>query len=158
ASAKELDYKRIHVSTAEEQMVRAHTRAESRTPRNRARARALLLAMSLALCAPAIAASQQFRGALVGTVIDPAGALVPEARVTLTGIATNTTLATRTNDNGFYVIEYIPPGQYRLRVEASGFQTLTLEPIEVRVGDRLTLHLRLGIGPFKSDVMVAGDT
>jgi hypothetical protein len=57
--------------------------------------------MSLGLCVPAIADSQQFRGALVGTVTDPAGALVPEARVTLTGIATNTTVATRTNDDGF---------------------------------------------------------
>jgi Carboxypeptidase regulatory-like domain len=138
-------------------MIRTQAGAESHTPRNRGRARALLLAMSLGLCAPAIASGQQFRGALVGTVTDPAGALVPEARVTLTGIATNTTIATRTNGDGFYVIEYIPPGRYRLRVEASGFQPVTLEAIEVRVGDRLTLDHRLAIGPFESTVMVAGD-
>ena len=60
-------------------MIPTQARAESRTPRNRARARALLLAMSVGLCAPAIAAGQQVRGAVVGTVTDPAGALVPEA-------------------------------------------------------------------------------
>ena len=65
-------------------MIRTPARAESHTPRNRARARALLLAMSLGLCAPAIAAGQQFRGTVVGTVTDPSGALVPGARVTLT--------------------------------------------------------------------------
>ena len=117
-------------------MVRTQTRAESHTPRTRARAQALLLAMSLGLCGPAIVAGQQFRGTLMGTVTDPAGALVRDAGVTLTGIATNTTLATRTNGDGFYVIEYIPPGRYRLLVEASGFQPVTLEAIEVRVGDR----------------------
>ena len=58
-------------------MIRTQAGAESHTPRNRARARALLLAMSLGLCAPAIASGQQFRGALVGTVTDPAGALRP---------------------------------------------------------------------------------
>ena len=55
------------------------------------------------------------------------------------------------------MIEYIPPGRYRLRVEASGFRPVTLEAIEVRVGDRLTLDHRLAIGPFESTVMVAGD-
>jgi hypothetical protein len=104
--------------------------------------------VSLGLCDPAIAAGQQFRGAVLGTVTDPAGALVPEARVTLTGIATNTTIATRTNVDGFYVIEYIPPGRYRLRVEASGFQPVTLEAVEVRIGDRLTLDHQLAIGPY----------
>jgi Carboxypeptidase regulatory-like domain/TonB dependent receptor len=138
-------------------MIRTQARAESHIPRNRARSRALLLAMSLGLCDPGIASGQQFRGALVGTVTDPVGALVPDARVTLTGIATNTTLATRTNGDGFYVIEYIPPGRYRLRVEASGFQPVTLEAIEVRVGDRLTLDHRLAIGPLESTVIVAGD-
>ena len=124
-------------------MIRMHSRAHLPTPRNRTRTRALLLAMSLGLCAAANAAGQQFRGALVGTVTDPAGALVSDARVTLSGIATNTTLATRTNGGGFYVIEYIPPGRYRLRVEATGFRALTLEAIEIRVGDRLTLDHRL---------------
>src|SRR4029450_2285227 len=138
-------------------MNRRQRGAEPHAPRNRARARALLLALSLGLCDPAIAVGQQFRGAMLGTVTDPAGALVPEASVTLTGIATNTTIATRTNADGFYVIEYIPPGRYRLRVEASGFQPVTLEAIEVRVGDRLTLDHRLAIGPFESTVTVARD-
>ena len=137
-------------------MIRTH-RARSRSPRGRARGRALLLATWLGLCAPAIASGQQFRGALFGTVSDPAGALVPEARVTLTGIATNSTLATRTNGDGFYVIDYIPPGRYHLRVDASGFQPLTLEAIDVSIGDHLTLNLRLDIRPFESSVTVAGD-
>ena len=94
-------------------MIRTQARAESHTPRNRARARALLLAMSLGLCAPAIAAGQQFRGTVVGTVTDPSGALVRGARVTLIELDTNASLATETNGEGFYVLEYIPPGRYR---------------------------------------------
>ena len=113
--------------------------------------------MSLGLCVPAIAAGQQFRGAMVGTVTDPAGALVPGARVTLTGIATNTSLGTDTNGDGFYRHRVHPPGRYRLRVEASGFQPVTLEAIEIRVGDRLTLDQRLGIARLESTVMVRGD-
>jgi len=138
-------------------MIRTQARAEAHTPRNRALVRALLLGMSLGLCAPAIAAGQQFRGTLVGTVSDPSGALVRGAKVTLIELETNASLATETNSEGFYVLQYIPPGRYRLQIAAAGFQPVTVAHVEIRVGDRVTLDQRLEIGRLESTIVVAGD-
>jgi hypothetical protein len=131
-------------------------RATSRPTRIAQGGRAVLL--GIVMCAtPAIVSSQQFRGTLAGIVTDQTGAVLPGARVALTELATNATLVTVTNPDGFYILEYLPPGRYRLRLEAKGFQLAIFEDVEIRVGDRLTLDARLTIGQIDSSVMVSAD-
>lgn len=120
--------------------------------------RAVLLVVSVLLCTPSNAWSQQFRGTVMGSVTDPTGAVIRGARITLTELATNARLATDTNGEGFYAIQYIPPGRYSLRIEAAGFQAVTHENVEVRVGDQLTLDERLRIGVADTTVVVTGDS
>jgi Carboxypeptidase regulatory-like domain len=131
-------------------------RATSRPTRITQGGRAVLLGIVMC-CTPAIVSSQQFRGTLAGIVTDQTGAVLPGARVALTELATNATLVTVTNRDGFYILEYISPGRYRLRLEAKGFQLTTFEHVEIRVGDRLTLDARLTVGPIESSVMVTAD-
>jgi Carboxypeptidase regulatory-like domain len=88
------------------------------------------MAMSLGFCVPTTAAGQEFRGTVVGRVTDPTGSLVPEARVRLIELDTSASLGTVTNGEGFYILQYIPPGRYRLRIDTAGFQSMTLEQID----------------------------
>src|ERR1043165_9850603 len=57
-----------------------------------------------------------------GTVLDPQGKVVSGAAVTLTNTETNTARNQTTSDTGIYVFDFIPPGPYRIDVEASGFK------------------------------------
>ena len=110
------------------------------------------------LCVPTVALGQAFRGTVSGTVTDPSGAAVPGARLTLTDVATNASLTTETNGEGHYSIPYIPPGRHKLQVEAAGFQPVVHENVEVRVGDKLTLDLKLEVGQATETVTVSGDS
>ncbi len=118
----------------------------------------VLLIFLILLCVPPIALSQSFRGMVSGTVTDPNGAAIPGGKVTLRDLATNAVLVTETSSTGFYTIQYIPPARYSLRIEASGFQTVTLEIVEIRVGDQLTLDQRLEVGQTAVNVVVPGDS
>jgi len=118
----------------------------------------LLVLWALLCVTPPIVFSQSFRAALRGTVTDPNGAAVPAGTVTLTDLATNAVFAAETNDAGFYIIQYIPPAKYKLRIEAAGFQTVTHELVEIRVGDQLTFDQKLEIGQPAVTVVVAGDS
>ena len=60
---------------------------------------------------------------LVGAVTDPAGALVPGAKVTLTNTETGFVSNGVTNAEGSYYIPFLAVGNYQLSVEAAGFKT-----------------------------------
>ncbi len=117
-----------------------------------------LLFVSALFYSPTIAFSQQFRGTILGVVRDPSGAVIHGAQITLTDLATNATLVTETNGEGFYTIEYIAPGRYSLRIDATGFQAMTLENVDIRVGDRLMLDRTLNVGRTDVTVLVTGDS
>src|SRR3954471_10774224 len=78
----------------------------------------LLLAFCLFTAAPAFA---QDTATLTGTVTDGSGAVVVNASVTAINLATNFETATVTNNEGFYRITFLRPGDYRVRITAAGF-------------------------------------
>ncbi|HLM55596.1 MAG TPA: carboxypeptidase regulatory-like domain-containing protein, partial [Pyrinomonadaceae bacterium] len=94
----------------------------------------LLGAVSLFAAAPA-AFAQGSSGTVRGVVKDPAGAVVPNATVTLVGQRGDERKGT-TSDNGTYVFTSVDPGAYTLRVEGQGFKTyeqqFSLAPNETR--------------------------
>jgi len=65
-----------------------------------------------------------FPGQLGGVVLDPSGAVVSGARVSLTNSATGATIDAITNPAGRWIVSNLPSGPGKLRVEANGFQTL----------------------------------
>src|SRR5215470_16620457 len=107
---------------------------------------------SLVIAGPA--ASQEFRGSISGQVTDESGNAIHSAQVNVTEVATNTTTTVTTNETGHYNVLYLAPGQYRIAVEARGFKKLMQQGIEVRVGDALTLDLKLEIGAVEEVVNV----
>ena len=80
---------------------------------------ALILSMALT---PVVFGQSATTGALTGTIKDSSGAVVPNASVTATSIATGQVRATTTSANGTYTIGLLTPGDYRVKFEASGFK------------------------------------
>src|SRR5262245_58846103 len=100
------------------------------------------------------AAAQDFRGAITGRIVDSSGAVLPGVTVTATNVATNVASTTSSNTEGAYTIPYLTPGTYTVLAELSGFKKLSRERIEVRIGDRLVVDLRLEVGQVEETVTV----
>lgn len=108
----------------------------------------------LFLAVPSFA--QEFRGSISGRVLDPSGAGIAGAQVVVTNTEENVSATTTTDAAGEYQVLYLNPGQYRITVTVSGFKTLERRGIEVRVGDKLAVDLRLEMGTVAEQVTVSG--
>lgn len=73
-------------------------------------------------------------GAISGSVTDPSGAVVPNAKVTATNTATGVPTSVFTNASGFYSITNLDPGPYRLDVAVEGFESFEQRGIVLQVG------------------------
>ena len=71
---------------------------------------------------------------LTGTVLDPNGALVAGADVTVTNRETGDVRTATTNAEGVYHFELIPPGTYRVEFEAEGFGSTSVNKVELQPG------------------------
>lgn len=92
--------------------------------------------------------SQATNGTINGTVSDPTGDVVAGAKVKLTNSGTAESRTATTNDSGFYSFENLPPGQYEISVQQSGFKQLTRQNIELQVDSTLRINLELTSGPL----------
>lgn len=72
--------------------------------------------------------------ALTGTILDPNGALVAGASVTVTNKATGDVMTVTTNAEGVYLFELIPAGTYRVEFDAEGFDSKSVEKVELQPG------------------------
>lgn len=93
-------------------------------------------------------------GGVEGTVTDPKGSVVKDAAVTVKDPLTNQTYSGRTDNQGHYKIEGVPPGEYTLTIQAKGFTQFTKDII-VEDGKRAATDARLEIAPIESEVTVA---
>lgn len=111
----------------------------------------------LTLCAsPAIAQSD--RGTLTGTVSDPSGAVVANARVTVTSQDSGETREATTTDEGNYTFPELKAETYRLTVEAPGFRTSVIEDIKIAVQVTRSADVTLEAGVTTETVTVTADT
>jgi hypothetical protein len=96
-------------------------------------------------------------GTVVGIVTDQAGAVVPNATVTILNEGTRLTRVVRTNENGQYVAYSFPTGQITVTAECPGFQKLVRSGIQLTAADTLTVDLRLTVGNVQETVEVTGE-
>lgn len=94
-------------------------------------------------------------GDVVGTVADPAGAVVSGARVTLTSSDTAATQSVVTGANGFYRFALLKPGQYSLTVKQTGFKSIS-QTVLVSVGQIAAANVKLELGASSETVEVNG--
>src|SRR5437879_816856 len=80
---------------------------------------------------------------LRGTVKDPNGAVVTNATVTMRDDAKNISRTAKTDASGDYLFSQLPPGNYTMTVEASGFSKTTVKSFNLTVGQSAELPIGL---------------
>src|SRR5262245_54120636 len=123
----------------------------------RVSARILLIGFIVIACVSVAMSQAQSNAAdLQGTVRDPSGAVVPNATVTAKNSATNVSREATTNDEGFYKIVNLPPGDYAVTVTASNYKTAVLPIVKITVGQTAVQDVPLEIGEVSATVTIQG--
>ena len=101
--------------------------------------------------------AQQTLGSINGTVLDPSGAAVPGAKITVTAADIGVTRITTSQGNGFFQIFNLPIGTYVVRTEQTGFETTETKGIGVREAQATTINVSLKLGRTSESVEVVAN-
>ncbi len=115
---------------------------------------AVFVALALTCLSAGSAFAQSETGSITGTVVDPTGAAVPNAKVTVTNAATTAARTTTSGSSGVYTVTNLQPAPYTVKVEAQGFKTSQI-PVTVTVGTREGLDVKLQVGDTSTVIEVA---
>jgi hypothetical protein len=115
----------------------------------------LVVCCCLLLAVAAIAQVQN--GQFTGTVTDPSGAAIANAKVTATNPATNYAQTTTTNSSGQFTIRELPPGRYDLTVSAPGFRDFSNKGVTANAGVVTRADAKMLVGQAKEVVEVSGE-
>src|SRR5712672_50706 len=118
----------------------------------------LSILISILAGIPAAAGQTADTGIVLGTVIDPGGAVVPDATVDLTNAGTSDTKTVTTNSSGQYVFPSVAPGTYTLKFTKTGFATTTIASVKVDVTKSYTYDIKLEISAGKEIVEVSAQS
>jgi hypothetical protein len=98
----------------------------------------------------------QFSGSIQGTIQDPAGAVVPNAKVQLKNTETNVAASTTSDAEGNYRFVSLAPGSYQINVEASGFNT-TAVSFTLATSQNLNVPVSMKVATAAQSVEVTGE-
>lgn len=120
---------------------------------------AALVGICLWLCASSIPAAAQVtgQGTISGLVTDSTGAVIVNASVTITDVATNIAQTTASNNTGYYEVDNLNPGTYKIAAAAPGFEGLVRQGITLLVDTRLNVPLTLKAGAAQQTIVVSAD-
>ncbi|HLJ18248.1 MAG TPA: carboxypeptidase regulatory-like domain-containing protein [Bryobacteraceae bacterium] len=119
--------------------------------------RRLYLTSVLIVCFCDILGAAAPTGAIVGSIQDPGGAVVPNAKVTATASATGLTRETHSGNDGQYVLPLLPVGVYSISVEAGGFERFEQTGIVVTADQNSMVPVALQVGSSTQSVTVAAN-
>ncbi|HKZ00697.1 MAG TPA: carboxypeptidase-like regulatory domain-containing protein, partial [Pyrinomonadaceae bacterium] len=102
-------------------------------------------------------AEAQFKASVQGTVTDTAGAIVPDANVTLTNTETSQSETTTTSDGGFYRFSGLAPGIYTLTVEKESFKKRVVNDVKVDAEAVQGVDIQLEAGVITEVVTVSAE-
>ncbi|MBI1762294.1 MAG: TonB-dependent receptor [Acidobacteria bacterium] len=116
------------------------------------------LAAILVLVVSQTITGQTIRGAIEGSALDPTGAVIPGANVTLQNVATGAAIKGTTNERGAFSFQNLEAGNYRLTVEKGGFRKYLAKEVSVRVGNVTPVMATLEVGDTNQVVEVTSST
>ncbi|MGB9147722.1 MAG: TonB-dependent receptor, partial [Acidobacteriaceae bacterium] len=93
-------------------------------------------------------------GSITGTVLDPSGAVVAGAKITLTNVATGVKAQTSSTSTGNYVFSGLIPGTYAIEAESGGFENYVVHGIVVHLQQVVTLDIGMKTGSVQQQVTV----
>jgi hypothetical protein len=116
--------------------------------------RTLITAIATLLWIVPISLCQSTDATLMGRVVDPQKATVPDVSVEATNVDTNVTTTAKTNGEGLFSIPNLPPGNYRVSIVRDGFKSVVKAGIVLHVQDVVDLNFDLEIGSRSEVVTV----
>jgi hypothetical protein len=105
-----------------------------------------------------LAWSQAVNGSMVGTVTDSSGAVIPNAKVTILEVDTGSSRSTDTNDSGNYSFSDLPPGTYRVDLEAKGFKHEIRPRTDVLVNQTPRVDFQVQPGSVSDTIEVTAES
>ena len=103
-----------------------------------------------------IASAQSPTASLSGTVMDPAGAVLPDVNIVITNSDTAIRKRTATDKAGYFVMQLLSPGRYFVTAQREGFATAQISDVVLRVNDQPSLKIHLNVGQISESVTIEG--
>src|SRR2546426_12260300 len=122
-----------------------------------ARAGLILLFAALLMFFTGATALAQSTATLQGTVIDPQGGAVPDAKVTVRNAATGVERNTQTDSAGYFQVPSLPVGAYRIEIRHEGLQTLVVKQIDLDLATIVSQNFELKVGELSQTTEVTGE-
>jgi hypothetical protein len=94
---------------------------------------------------------------LSGTVEDERGAVIAGASITVVNVGTGARRQSTTTETGSFTIPLLPPSNYKLRVEQTGFAPVEVPDLILNVGDNKALQIQLKAGDVNAQVTIDSD-
>src|SRR5882757_8365606 len=91
---------------------------------------------------------------LTGTVKDSSGAVIPNAQISITDLATSVSRSISSNAAGLYTAPNLSPGNYEVRVTSTGFRTQVQRGITLTVGAQQQLDITMQVGQITQTVEI----
>src|SRR5258708_37198373 len=118
----------------------------------------LPILVAASLVARTASAQSTPAGSANGTVTDVSGAVLPGVAVTISGPALLGKQQSITNEKGQYRFPLLPPGDYQIVYELSGFATIERQGIRVGIGFNAEVNVKMEVASLKESVTVSGQS
>jgi len=115
----------------------------------------IVLGLLAASMLPAKLPGQDYRAKVQGLVTDQSGGAIPGAKVTLRNTETSVQSSRDTNEQGFYLFDFVEPGRYEVTVAATGFGQFIQKNLVAETQANLTVNARLEVGAVSQSITVA---
>src|SRR5438552_10929139 len=115
----------------------------------------VVVLIALVMGSAVYAHAQVSAGAVLGTVSDASGALIPGVTITVTNEGTNQSRQSITNESGSYRVEPLQAGSYTVTAELTGFRKEVRSKINVDVNARVRMDFTMQVGNVSETIDVA---
>jgi Carboxypeptidase regulatory-like domain len=117
---------------------------------------AVLTILAAVLCASS-GMAQETRGTISGSVYDSSGAGIPGAKITVTEVRTGVRTVITSDNAGNYNVPFLPPGNYEVQAEMTGFRGFVRRAIQLASGDHTIIDITLQLGQMGQTVEVTAE-
>src|SRR5215471_2911557 len=105
----------------------------------------------------AMSFGQEITGRIAGVVTDSSKALTPSVEVTVEGPALFAPRTVITAEDASYLVDKLPPGDYKVTINSPGFKTIVQNGVNVRANFTATINATLEVGAISETVTVTGE-
>ena len=116
-----------------------------------------IVALLFSLLAVQPAKADNLYAGIRGRALDPAGALVPEAKITATNVGTGIVYSGVTDKDGNFNFQQLPIGDYKVSAEKQGFRAFVVTGIHLDLNQVYQLDIRLEVGTITQEVMIVAN-